>query len=241
MKNRLIIAALLFFAATSFVMAGGGGADRSGRTTVRFFHRWPMEPRNSYFNQVIANFEKQNPDIRVEMEYVENETYKEKIRVLVSSNDIPDVFISWSDTFALNLVRSGRIRILNEMLAKDKAFAESFIQSQILPFTFDENVYGLPLTIDGKVFAYNKEIFNRAGITKIPETFSELISTLETLKRAGWDEPLIEGLSLAWTIGHYQGTIFQRIIPQDVLDRDYNKRCGVAVRMGIVKAPPHQM
>jgi raffinose/stachyose/melibiose transport system substrate-binding protein len=237
MKKRLIIAAFVLLAAVSFIMAGGS-SDKAGggKTVVRFFHRWPMEPRFSYFNQIVADFENQNQDIKIEMDSVENDAYKEKIRVLVSSNDIPDVFISWSDSFAYNLVQSGRIKVINDMLAKDKTFAESFIQPQIQPFTFVGKTYGLPLTIDGKVFVYNKEIFAKAGITKNPSTFSELISVLETLKRAGYDTPLLEGLSNAWAIAHYQGTIFQRIVPQSVLDRDYSEKTGEFTHPGYKQA-----
>jgi raffinose/stachyose/melibiose transport system substrate-binding protein len=225
MKNRFIIAALMILVATSFAMAGGGG-DRGGRTTVRFFHRWPNEPRNSYFHNLVRQFERQNPDIRVEMDYVINDVYKEKIRVLVSSNDIPDVFCSWSDSFAENLVGSGRILALNDMLARDRAFANRFMASQIEPFTFNGNVYGLPLTIDGKVLVYNRDIFDRAGITRLPTTYSELISTLEALRRAGWEAPIMGGFADTWAISHYQGTIFQRLLPPAVLARDTNPMTG---------------
>ena len=68
----------------------------------------------------MAEFEKQNPNIKIEMDSVVNDAYKEKIRVLISSNDVPDVFLSWSDSFAYNLVKSGKVKSLNDMLAKDK-------------------------------------------------------------------------------------------------------------------------
>ncbi|HEY9053292.1 MAG TPA: extracellular solute-binding protein [Rectinemataceae bacterium] len=213
MSKRIMAAAVLAFMALSFATA-------QSKVTIRFFHRWPMEPRFSYFNQVVAEFEKQNPNIKIEMDSVVNDSYKEKIRVLISSNDVPDVFTSWSDSFAYNLVKSGRVKPLNDMLAKDKAFAQSFIQSQIKPFTFDGVTYGMPLTIDGKVFVYNKDIFAKAGIAKTPATFDELIAVLDTLKAKGWAVPLLEGLSDAWAISHYQGTMFQRYLPADVFAKD---------------------
>jgi raffinose/stachyose/melibiose transport system substrate-binding protein len=227
MVKKIFLVLLVSLMAASYVMAGPR-ADKSsaGKTVVRFFHRWPQEPRFSYFNQVVADFEKQNPDIKIEMDSVLNDAYKEKIRVLVSSDDIPDVFISWSDSFAYNMVQSGRIKVLNDMLAKDKAFNDSFIQSQVQPFAFDGKVYALPQTIDGKAFIYNKAIFAKAGITKIPTTFNELIAALDTLKRAGYDTPLLEGLANAWAISHYQGTIFQRIVPKDILERDFDEKTG---------------
>lgn len=220
MFKKLLAVSVLLAMTVSFAAA------QSGKVTIRFFHRWPMEPRYSYFNQVVAEFEKQNPNIKIEMDSVVNDAYKEKIRVLISSNDVPDVFLSWSDSFAANLVKSGKVKSLNDMLAKDKAFANSFIQSQIKPFSFDGVTYGMPLTIDGKVFVYNKEMFAKAGITKEPKTWDELLSVLDTLKAKGNSVPLLEGLSDAWAISHYQGTMFQRYLPVEVLAKDYAEATG---------------
>jgi len=226
MFKRIIAVTVLLGMAASFAAA------QSGRTTIRFFHRWPMEPRFSYFNQVVAEFERQNPNIKIEMDSVVNDAYKEKIRVLISSNDVPDVFISWSDSFAYNLVKSGRVKALNDMLSKDKAFTDSFIQSQVKPFTFDGKVYGLPLTIDGKVFVYNKEMWAKAGITKEPKTFDELLDVFTILKSKGYNTPVLEGLSDAWAISHYLGTMFQRYLPAEVLAKDYAEATGEFIHPG---------
>jgi raffinose/stachyose/melibiose transport system substrate-binding protein len=185
-----------------------------------------MEPRFSYFNQLVAEFEKQNPNITIKMDSVENDTYKEKIRVLISSNNVPDVFCSWSDSFASNLVKSGRIKSLDAMLAKDPAFKNSVMQSQIKAFTFNGKVYGMPQDVNGKVFVYNKDIFSKAGINKEPATFDELLGDLNTLKSKGYPVPLLEGLSNTWAISHYLGSIFQRLLPANVIAKDYAEATG---------------
>lgn len=229
MFKKIVAVTIMMAVLVSFAAAAGSSdqqAAAGGRTTIRFFHRWPMEPRFSYFNQIVAEFEAQNPDIKIEMDSVVNDAYKEKIRVLISSNDVPDVFTSWSDSFAFNLVKSGRVRALNELLEKDKAFADSFIKSQIGPFTFGGITYGLPLTIDGKVIVYNKAIWAQAGITREPKTFDELLAILDTLKAKGHAVPILEGLSDAWAISHYQGTMLQRYMPPAVLARDYAEATG---------------
>jgi len=197
------------------------------QVTLHFFHRWPQEPRKSFYDQLVADFEKQNPDIKIVMDSVINDSYKEKIRVLVSSNDIPDVFCSWSDSFAYNLVKSGRIKPLNDLLAKDKVFADSFVQSQIKSFTFDNKIYGLPHTMDAKVFVYNKDIFEKAGITKLPATYDELLTVFDTLQKKGYQVPVLEGLADPWTISHYLGSMFQLYLPESVTDKDYAEATGV--------------
>ena len=69
------------------------------KVTVNFFHRWPNEPKFSYLNKLIEEFEAANPDIDIVADCVLNDSYKEKIRVLVSTDDLPDVFFSWSGAF----------------------------------------------------------------------------------------------------------------------------------------------
>ena len=89
------------------------------KVTVNFFHRWPNEPKNSYINSLIDEFEAANPDIDIVADCVLNDSYKEKIRVLVSTDALPDVFFSWSGVFGENLTRSGRVLALDDVMARD--------------------------------------------------------------------------------------------------------------------------
>lgn len=225
-KSITVFVWILTAAVIPLTAGGNGEAGEQDEMVLRFFHRWPMEPRFSYFNSIAAEFEQDNPGIRIEMDMVENESYKEKIRVLVSSDDIPDVFVSWSDSFALNLVQSGRIRPLNDLLEQDPQFADTIIPSQIKPFTFDNTVYGIPLTIDGKVLVYNKAMWNEAGIGEEPRNFDELLSVLDQFRSQGYEVPILEGLANPWAISHYLGTMFQRFLSPDVLAEDYNESSG---------------
>lgn len=199
--------------------------EQNGKERViKFFHRWPSEPRKSYFDEIVKEFEMQNPGVKVEMEAVLNDSYKEKIKVLVSSNNIPDVFISWSDSFAENLVSSGKVKDITS-LYDDTAWASDIVQSQIKPFTFNDKIYGVPFTMDGKAFFYNTKIFKEVGIEK-PQTWEQFISALDQLKNAGYETPIIEGLSNAWTVAHYLGTMNQRMLSPEVLAKDYNPKTG---------------
>lgn len=207
-------------------------------TVIKFFHRWPNEPRNTFYNNLVADFEAENPGVKVQVDRVLNDSYKEKIRVLVSGEDVPDVFSSWSDSFAENIVSSGKVKDISYFFEEDKELSESIMKSQLKAFTFDDKVYGLPLTIDGKAFFYNKEIFNEKGI-EIPETFEELVEILGKLKNAGYDNPLIEGLSDPWTISHYMGTINQRLMDPAVLSKDYNIETAEFTNPDYIKALEH--
>jgi len=200
-------------------------AASGDKKVVTFFHRWPNEPKNPIFTSYVQDFMAANPDVEIQMDCVLNDSYKEKVRVLVSGDSVPDVFSSWSGSFAENLVSSGNVLALDDMLAADPEFKDSFIESQIEPFTFDGKIYGLPMSMDGKAFFYNKDAFDANGLS-VPATLDDLYAALDTLKGAGYETPLIEGLADAWAVSHYEGTIISRLLDPAVMAKDTNKSTG---------------
>lgn len=231
--KRVLTLVLSLVMLVSLTACGGGSdnqTDQAGKsdedvTVINFFHRWPNEPRNTFFNELVAEFEKQHPNVKIKVDKVLNDPYKEKLRVLVSSDDLPDVFVSWSDSFAENIVSSGKVKVIDDLYKEDPEWASNIMESQIKPFQFDGKTYGAPLTIDGKAFFYNKDIFKENNL-EVPTTFEELVDVLAKLKANGYESPIIEGLSDAWAISHYLGTMNQRMLDPDVINKDYNPATG---------------
>ena len=190
------------------------------KVTVNFFHRWPNEPKNSYINSLIDEFEAANPDIDIVADCVLNDSYKEKIRVLVSTDALPDVFFSWSGVFGENLTRSGRVLALDDVMARDSEWSSQIVEGQWAPFNYNGKQYGAPWSMDGKAFFYNVDVFNELGI-EIPTTLNELFAVCEKLKENGYDEPISAGFSAPWAVSHYLGTICQRVVDPEVLAKDY--------------------
>lgn len=190
------------------------------KVTVNFFHRWPNEPKNSYINSLIDEFEAANPDIDIVSDCVLNDSYKEKIRVLVSTDALPDVFFSWSGVFGENLTRSGRVLALDDVMARDSEWSSQIVEGQWAPFNYNSKQYGAPWSMDGKAFFYNVDVFNELGI-EIPTTLNELYAVCEKLKENGYDEPISAGFSAPWAVSHYLGTICQRVVDPEVLAKDY--------------------
>ena len=190
------------------------------KVTVNFFHRWPNEPKNSYINSLIDEFEAANPDIDIVADCVLNDSYKEKIRVLVSTDALPDVFFSWSGVFGEYLTRSGRVLALDDVMARDSEWSSQIVEGQWAPFNYNGKQYGAPWSMDGKAFFYNVDVFNELGI-EIPTTLNELYAVCEKLKENGYDEPISAGFSAPWAVSHYLGTICQRVVDPEVLAKDY--------------------
>lgn len=235
---KKVIAILLMLLLPLAACSNSAKVDKSDSAKdvveIDFFHRWPNEPRKSFYDKKIEEYMDAHPNVKINVDAVLNDSYKEKIRVLVSNDNLPDVFTSWSDSFAQNLVSSDRIMPLNDILAEDQEWSGKIIESQFPGFTFDDVTYGVPFTIDGKAFFYNKEIFKENNL-EVPKTYDEFINVLDKLKEAGYESPLVEGLTNAWAISHYMGTIFQRIVDPAVLAVDYNEKTGEFTDKGYIK------
>ena len=83
--------------------AGGSSAastaSTGGKKVIKFFHRFPDEPYNSFIEGKLHEDEASHPDIKFEISSAQNQDYKEKIKVVVGGDDTPDIFFSWAGDF----------------------------------------------------------------------------------------------------------------------------------------------
>ncbi|MBQ6372470.1 MAG: extracellular solute-binding protein, partial [Oscillospiraceae bacterium] len=67
--------------------------------------------------QAIADYEAAHPGVKIEMEAFENESYKTKIKAAMmggDTEDLPDIFFSWSGAFLGEFVNADRVQCLDE-------------------------------------------------------------------------------------------------------------------------------
>ncbi|WP_085524429.1 ABC transporter substrate-binding protein [Tuberibacillus sp. Marseille-P3662] len=226
MKKSLFIVTISI--AIAFTLSGCSGftgssgssnnSEDSGQITLKFMHRWPKEPEKSFFEDVVKEFEKKNPKINIETQAVLNNAYKQKIKVLLGSNDQPDIFFAWSGEYAHNIVRSNKALDLTSYYKKDQNWSGQLVQSAVEPYNFNKKMYGVPWDLDAKLFFYNKDIFNQLNLNP-PKTFDQLLKVSKELKSNGYI-PIAEGDKDKWPAGHYIGTLNRRVVPDNVIEED---------------------
>ncbi|MEY8353944.1 extracellular solute-binding protein [Lachnospiraceae bacterium 54-53] len=212
------------------------GAPASGdRKVIKLFHRFPDDPCNSFIEKKVAEYEAAHPDLDIEITSAQNQPYKEKIKVVVGSDECPDIFFSWGGEFSERFIRENLILDLTPYMEKDGAWKDSLLPTQMVEYTTDDGmIYGVPFRLDGKLFFYNKDIFEKEGI-EIPETWEEFLAVCDKLKAAGIT-PLAEGNQDLWPACHYVGTLNQMLVADDVRAKDYNPKTGEFTDPGYVKA-----
>jgi raffinose/stachyose/melibiose transport system substrate-binding protein len=147
---------------------------------------------------------------------------------------IPDIFFSWGGEFAAKFVRAGVALDLTHYYDKFPEWKASFAPALLKNSTFDGKNYGVPLHFFAKFFTYNTEIFDELDLSA-PETWDELLEISETLKNAGYI-PITLGNQAPWAAIHWMTTLNQKMVPEEVREKDYQPKTGEFTHPGYVKA-----
>lgn len=186
--------------------------------TVSFLHKWPEPENMAYFEKAVKEFEAAHPGVKIKMEAVADEPYKDKIRVLMASDQVPDVYFSWSGEFGKKFARGGRaLDITDAVYGSD--WKDRFSEASMGPFKYQGKLYGVPINVDGKFMLYNKKIFADHGLSE-PKTYQEFLDACKTLKEAGI-VPIAFGNQYPWAASHYIGDLFAKLVPGETRLADY--------------------
>jgi raffinose/stachyose/melibiose transport system substrate-binding protein len=136
------------------------------------------------FRRAIARFNEVNPDIKVNLTLVANDSYKQRLAVAMSAGQTPDLFLSWSGGPMYEYAANKQIADLTPYMEASN-YKDQFLDAAIAQATYQEKIWGFPLTnVAVCTVFYNKEIFQRLNL-KVPATIQELEAVCETLKTNG--------------------------------------------------------
>lgn len=208
----------LFMVVLVMITGMFGTAFAQDAVTIRFFHKWPEPEAMAYFESVIEQFEELNPNITIEMEAVADEPYKDKIRAVMASGEVPDIYFSWAGEFSWKFAREGRALALDDYFFGTD-WQESVINSAAEPYKWEGVLYGIPLRMNGKFMVYNVSMFEEYGLA-VPETWDDLLAVCEVLKENNVT-PIAFGNEFPWASSHYVGDFNAKLVAADVLQADY--------------------
>lgn len=158
------------------------------QTTVVF---WQFSTREAYINawkEAIAEFEAENPDIRVEMEIVPWAEQQQRLVSALATGGLPDVSFLGNNVVA-QFQAIGALAPLDEYFAAYSAEVGYDITEDVWPG--DRGYYQLagqwwasPLAVETRSLYYRKDLFEQAGLDpeNPPETWEELIDAAQTLQ-----------------------------------------------------------
>ena len=135
--------------------------------------------------QAIADYEAAHPEVKIEMEAFENESYKTKIKAAMmggDSEDLPDIFFTWSGAFLGDFVDAGKVVCLDEIY---KGYADKIPEVMLANTTYNGGHYGVPTTFNIVAMFANMDLLAQVGWDHVPETYEDLIACCDALKAQG--------------------------------------------------------
>ena len=176
------------------------------------------------FEKIVADFNKEHPDITVNFRAV-YENYEDANNTILReavAGDLPDVTMQGLNRQA-SLVDKGIAKSLEPFIEKEADFTKDGYHEAMLNLSkFSDEVYGLPFSISLPVGVYNMDLMNKAGIEKLPETWTEVIDACAKLKDAGVKNPLFWGWNITgnWFAQALMWTQDKPIVEGDKMNLD---------------------
>lgn len=230
----LSLCLMLVAAGCSGGSGSAGGSQEGDKTTVTFMHLWPegvSAGQNKIVNQIIEEYQNDHPNVTIKTEVLDNEQYKNKLKVLSASNELPDVGVTWAAGFMTPYVEGGLFTPIDDLLQGE--LKDKFVEGTTEAFSIDGKTYGLPLEFNITPVFYNKAIFEQYGL-EIPQTYEELKQIISTLTSNGV-APIALGNKDRWTGSLIYMFLAERFAGQEALASAINGK-GSFADEGLMKA-----
>lgn len=200
------------------------GKSSDGTVTLKLLNKYPEDNYRVYFEEAIEEFETKHENIKIEMENVSDEAIKDKLSVMASGGELPDIFFSWSGEYVKKFARGNMALDLTPYLEQDSQWKEGFLPAFLNNSTFDGKTYGIPYRSGIMYMMYNKVVFEENNLT-IPKTWAEFQKTCDTLIETGVT-PIAFGNSSPWYAAWWIGQLNAMMVPADTTASDYNPQTG---------------
>ena len=149
-------------AAAAVVMvatACGGDSGDSGEVNLRFSW-WGADDRHATIQQVIENFEAENPDIRISGENTDWGSYWDRLATNTAANDAPDILMQ-EERYLREYGDRGALLDLGELDELDQSGLDPLIADS---GDLDGQTFGLATGVNAYSILADPEAFEAAGV-----------------------------------------------------------------------------
>ncbi|WP_034271717.1 extracellular solute-binding protein [Actinospica robiniae] len=177
--------------------SGGGSADAAVTVTL-----WENATNGStgvaYFQNAAQQFEVLHPNVKIQLQTIQNEDLDGKLQTALNADSAPDIFLQRGGGKMEAEVAAGQLQPLR-LSAVDQSNVGT---AALAGNTIDGRVYAMPLDAQPEGVYYSENLFRQAGIATPPTTIDELETDIEKLKQIGV-APIAVGAKDAWPAAHW--------------------------------------
>jgi len=181
-----------------------GGAQQpagvqAGKTLV-FASQYSGPPLNAGDDEIIKQFKEVSPEITVKKTTWPGQDFHDKLRLLATAGDLPDVFNMETKQLP-DMISRNMILDITELFTGDgKLTKDDYFTSEWDKQWFKGKMYLLSLDTQDVILFYNKDIFDKKGIAYPPKKWDDPAWTYDKLVEIG--QKLTEGEGAAKTFAY---------------------------------------
>ena len=143
------------------------------------FASWGSESEIGILKPILSDFEKENPDIKVDFMHIP-QNYFQKIHLLFASNTAPDVLFL-NNQYLPIYAKAGVLKNLSPYLSETEY--NQYYPKALASLSWKSDIYAIPRDISNLVIFYNKNLFDKY---KVPYphsgwTYVEFLNTAQKL------------------------------------------------------------
>lgn len=148
------------------------------------FSTWGSPEEMAILKPLIAEFEKENPDIHVDLLHIPDK-YFQKIHALLAANLAPDVMFLNNIQFPVYASNQAFLDLSPYLQSSTMIQAQDFYPQTLAGFQWEGQIQGVPRDASNLVFFYNQDLFDRAGIPypTADWTWEQFLETAKKLTR----------------------------------------------------------
>jgi raffinose/stachyose/melibiose transport system substrate-binding protein len=184
-------------------LASFGVVAAQDKVTINWWHISTATDQAAYWQGLADKYMADHPNVDIKITILENDAFKQKLVTVMQAGDPPDLFQSWGGAVLWNFAQNGLVRnIAPELSADSGAWQDSFaVQAALNLYGQNGEYYGVPWDWGAVGMFYNKALFEKAGITDLPTTWTEYLDVVKKIKDAGIT-PISLGEGETWP-GHF--------------------------------------
>ena len=215
---RRPVAAWLALGMTAVVsLLAGCSRQPAGQTTVTF---WAIGREGEVISTLLPEFEKANPDIRVDMQQIPNTAAHEKLLTAFAADTLPDL-CQLGNTWISEFAALDALTPLEPYVARSAEVK----QDDYFPGIWETNVIegklvGIPWYVDTRLLYYRKDILRQAGVKLPINTWDQWNTAMAQVKAyVGEDR-----YAILMPINEFEQQLSLGLQQDDPLLRDHDNR-----------------
>jgi len=186
---KRVMFVLICSLAIGAVLFGGGSKEgavtdvvTSEKTSLRLLTNWGSDdPKGPILQGIIDDFEKTNPTIDIVVNIASDTDIPTLVETSFLGHKEPDIIMHMLKATSIEWVKDGVAVSLNQYV-KDWGLEKGFLPNTLKEYTVDGTLVAFPLEGFNWPMWYRKDVLQKSGLSKAPETYADLIKFAETAR-----------------------------------------------------------